>query len=100
MPQPHVYANFTRKQDLFLAALQRAIHEASSNTSEVTLAPTPDPEAAEMRLGALLLQAIAVSNEPSLRLGVQDQVRSVIESRGREYLLDLVRDAAAAQLHD
>ena len=100
MPQPHVYANFAKKQDLFLAALERAIRDACSSSSEVALASAPDPAVAEMRLGALLLQAIAVSNEPTLRLEIQDLVRTVIESHGRKYLLDLVRDAAAAQLHD
>lgn len=55
VPQPHVYANFSGKPDLFLACLDRAFELMSSSLSDADAS-----EAAAM----LAFQAIAAANDP------------------------------------
>ncbi len=89
VPQPHVYANFTTKQELFLACGQRVLELLADNAAD-------DEE--ETRLSAFLLQCLAASHEPKLQPALSDLLDRANGALGEARILELIEHLAAGQL--
>ena len=87
VPQPHVYANFSGKPELFFACLDGACELLSSAPSD-----TDSREAAAL----LVYQAIATANDPDHGPKIRERLDAAGYLEG-EYR-DLVLLSAAAQL--
>lgn len=81
VPQPHVYANFRTKQDLFLACLELALP---------CLAIGRDDAAAEL----FLYQAYAAAGTPELRAQLTSPLRRISDELGEAALAALLLRAA------
>jgi len=80
VPQPHVYANFANKQDLFLACLQFARESTlQSGTSGA--------------VEAFLYQAVAAVQDPSLPEALRSDLSDFQQLLGPEFDHALVRAA-------
>ena len=86
VPQPHVYASFRTKQELFLACAERAVDEASS----VAAAAAP-PE-----LARFLLQLVAAAVDPSAPERLQELVSRLSAVSGTSGLTPWLERALSA----
>lgn len=91
VPQPHVYASFGSKQDLFLACCRRAA-ELLLGTA---LAPEALPAEAAPRL---LYQAVASLGDEQLRELIEQEIAPLRERMSRRELLGVISSGAAALL--
>lgn len=74
VPQPHVYANFHTKRDLFMECFARVAHELSETPAASTVSQAKAPRAGRRTaatahidgLALFLLQAIVVARDPEL----------------------------------
>ncbi|QIK61868.1 helix-turn-helix transcriptional regulator [Leucobacter viscericola] len=83
VPQPHVYANFANKQELFLACFQRASAHAS------------DPEASvDPAFSVFLYQAVAAVNDPLLVHLLPSSVAALKRELGDPRFNELLVDGA------
>lgn len=80
VPQPHVYASFKTKQELFLDCLQHALSGPAVGG---------EPTAA-----LILFQAVAVAGDPSLSEQLRPLLSSLREARGSDSFDDLLLLAA------
>lgn len=99
VPQPHVYASFHTKQELFLACVQRVNDDlaraasARSRSPAVAGSPVGDSAAA-----LFLLQCIAASQEQVLQPELSELLQQLTDALGTEAILTLVRESAQAVL--
>lgn len=96
VPQPHVYANFGSKQELFAECL-RALYPRDAEQSD-----GPDQSDGDLREfstdeGLLLYQGIAASRAPDLEV-IRPLLREIREAYGVERIDRALRDAAARLL--
>lgn len=73
VPQPHVYANFSTKQELFLACVDGAL----AQLVDAGHAPSFRPDAQQARL---VVQAVASSRDPDMG----DRLRTMLSAVERE----------------
>lgn len=87
VPQPHVYANFHTKQELFLACAMR-VHERLADLA----ASAGDHEQASdaSRYGAFLLQCFASAHEPKLQPQLGQLLRELEAKLGEGALVALL----------
>lgn len=90
VPQPHVYANFSTKQALFLACAEQACHTL---TQEQVVLPAEQ----RLRLERMLFQTIAAAGTPDeLQLSLRDLVSAVQRALDADaFAAMLVRGAAS-----
>lgn len=98
VPQPHVYANFATKEQLFLACIAHAIEvregAAGAPQAGAVESGAVDPSASRY-VGRLLLQAVSELQDETLRpelLRLLDRVRDL---EGAEGFNQLLLEAAA-----
>nr|WP_243752974.1 helix-turn-helix domain-containing protein [Leucobacter ruminantium] len=84
VPQPHVYASFRTKQELFLACFAAA---------RAAIAAAPD-EGLPERSCRLMLQAYAASGDPELREALSGDLAALREALGERRLGALLLEAA------
>lgn len=84
VPQPHVYASFRTKRELFLACFASA---------RAAIAAAPDEDLPE-RSCRLILQAYAASGDPELREALSGDLAALREALGERRLGALLLEAA------
>ena len=94
VPQPHVYANFSTKQELFLACAER-VCEALEST---VLAPGSDQD--EAAYGMFLLQCVAAFAEPKLQPELGALLEQLRKQIGAQRVLDLICASVSVVLHE
>lgn len=90
VPQPHLYANFSGKQELFLACLSDAAAALLGD----------DRESHGCRAALIVLQAVAALRDEALRAAVRDELELLRTQLGEVAFERLLAAAAAAQLDD
>lgn len=123
VPQPHVYANFTGKQELFLACLAVAserlhavyrdlfpagpeLEAPSGGSSGVTGPPSSSPEQVKQADASdsedftfatlLLFQAVAVARDPELGAAVRPAIEYLRSLLGEDAFRRVIAAAAAS----
>lgn len=91
VPQPHVYANFRTKQELFLACLESVL----SAPSPITPAVVFSDQAARM-----LFQAVAGATVAELRAPISTQLTELRHAIGEPGFAALLAQGAATLLTD
>lgn len=94
VPQPHVYANFTAKRDLFLACVSRA-GEALTQAASARNDEVPDPLHVEQRL---LLQAFASLDDPELGKDLRQLLMGFHKQLGQRRLEQIMAQASMLAL--
>lgn len=108
VPQPHVYANFTTKQELFLACAERvcdsliaspiALNQVDSNHADSNDALNGDAENENSVLGAFLLQCIAATAETKLQPALDELLQHLGSQLGERRVLELIMASARLTL--
>ena len=115
VPQPHVYANFATKQELFLACAERVCERLESavarrpsecdhrmhsdNAASRDAADNDDSMGDEPMNGAFLLQCIAASAEVKLQPALGALLLRLQRGVGEKRVLDLLSASARDILH-
>lgn len=94
VPQPHLYASFATKRDLFLSCCARAFAVPADDSRDGKTGRTVEPHTGRNRL---LMQAIAVVRDPRLQESLEPLLQRFIAHSG-ETLSALLDDAAASLL--
>lgn len=94
VPQPHLYASFATKRDLFLSCCARAFAVPADDARDAKAGDTAEPHTGRNRL---LLQAVAVVRDPQLQEALDPMLQRFIAHSG-ETLSALLEDAAASLL--
>ncbi|QIM16485.1 helix-turn-helix transcriptional regulator [Leucobacter insecticola] len=85
VPQPHVYASFHTKQDLFLACCERAITRLTPGSQPLEGFVPGDPTAKDLEAcSRMIFQGVAALNLPELRAGLLPVFRGFEEEDGQE----------------
>lgn len=91
VPQPHVYASFGSKQDLFLACCRR--------TAEVLIGEAAAPEGLPTDSAArLLYQAVATLGDEQLREPVERELVPLRRAMAERRILEVLSTGAASLL--
>lgn len=97
VPQPHVYASFETKRELFLACVDRATSEL--RTGQVTPEHRTDPFAGELTAYKLLVfQAISTVGDAELEGALRPHLVSLRAALGVRAFDEILRAAAATLL--
>lgn len=100
VPQPHVYANFTTKQELFLACAERVCERLESAVLTPRHSDSDDAVNGDDAVhGAFLLQCVAASAEAKLQPALATLVQRLRSQLGEQRLLDLLAISARDILH-
>ena len=94
VPQPHLYASFATKRDLFLSCCARAFAVPADDARDGKTGRTTVPHTDRDRL---LLQAVAVARDPQLQEALDPMMQRFIAHSG-ETLSALLEGAAASLL--
>jgi len=105
VPQPHVYANFSTKQELFLACAERVCKVLAAGVLEVSsdaaaLGPAQVAEVERSDYGVFLLQCLAASSEAKLQPALGALLLSLRRQMGEQQVLDLITSSARAMLRE
>ncbi|GAA2181837.1 hypothetical protein GCM10009847_25030 [Leucobacter tardus] len=93
VPQPHVYASFATKQELFVACCARALTAPSDREVPSTDMPRRFPAPARVR-SRFLLQAFAAARNPQLSDALTPLLRTYLaQSQSDDFAEDLTRGA-------
>ena len=93
VPQPHVYASFATKQELFVACCTRALTARSDREAPSADVPQRSPAPARVR-SRLVLQAFAASRDPQLSEALAPLLRTYLsQTQPDGFAEDLTRGA-------
>lgn len=93
VPQPHVYANFGSKKDLFVACLNCIIDDASLFASAAIVQTHHDASLSDRRHvqhALFLFQAIAAANTVELRDSVPQTIHKLVSTYGDDKLAQVL----------
>lgn len=89
IPQPHVYANFRNKQDLFLACCRQIV---------TTLGGDGAPKTSKITIAKFVVQMIAASSETKLQPTLSTHLSAIHTLMGRKSFMSLIELAAISAI--
>lgn len=97
--QPHFYASFTTKQDLFLACFASVLDELSDR-AEGEPREIREPRVPRETLLRFLVQSVASSHDPGMREPLTTGLRDLRDAWGAPQFAALLGEGAAALIGD
>lgn len=96
VPQPHVYASFETKRELFLACLDRAAERLVEDPSSKQ---AREPRRKADRDGRMLFQSFAAVEDPDMSNEVSRRLESLLSTVGEKRLRVILSDVTEALFH-